>query len=59
MEEERGTRKLRWADYDDKEKEEGWKKKVMWLDCSDGEREGQEETARERGERCERFGWKE
>ena len=29
----------------------------MWLDCSDGEQEGQEETARERGERCEV--WKE
>ena len=56
VEEERGTRKLRWADCDDKE-EEGWKKKVMWLDCSDGEQERQEETAKERGERCEV--WKE
>ena len=37
VEEERGTRKLRWADCDDKEEEEGWMKKVMWLDCSDGE----------------------
>ena len=52
VEKERRTRKLRWADCDDKEEEENWKKKVMWKDCSDGEQEGQEETAKERGERC-------
>ena len=40
VEEERGTRKLRWADCDDKEEEEGWKRKVMWLDGSDDEQEG-------------------
>ena len=36
VEEKRGTRKLRWADCDDKEEEEGWKKKVMWFDSTDG-----------------------
>ena len=57
VEEDRGTRKLRWADCDDKKEEEGWKKIVIWLDCSDGQQEGQEETAKEKGEMCEV--WKE
>ena len=51
VEEVRGTRKLRWADCDDKEEEEGWKRKVLWSDCSDDEQEGQEEAAEEREER--------
>ena len=57
VEEERGTRKLRWADCYDKEEEEGWKRKAMWLDGSDEEQGGQEEAAEERSERCEV--WKE
>ena len=51
VEEERGTRTLRWADCDDKEEGEGWKRKVMWLDGSDDEQEGQREAAEEREER--------
>ena len=55
VEEERGTRKLRWADCDDKEEEEGWMKKVMWLDCSDGEQDKRKQQKKEvRSVRCGR-----
>ena len=46
VEEERGRRKLSWADCDEKEEEEGWKRKVMWLDGSDEERDAPEESSR-------------